>query len=83
MFSPVDSQNVKRHAGFRQLRSSYNDDAILRSAAVRLRWPLAMAIARFAAHSVHRYLRRREYGRHCDKSHTREAVVADVAHSAG
>jgi ATP-dependent DNA ligase len=58
---PVRSQNAKRRRVqrpsyvFKQLPSSYNDDAVLRAEAVRLRWPLAMTVGPLVAHSVHPY----------------------------
>jgi hypothetical protein len=68
---------------FKQLPSSYNDDAGLRAEAVRLHWRLAMTVGPLFAHSVHPYSEHRERGHHCDRSHTREVVVVDVAHSMG
>ena len=50
---------------------------------MRLRWPLVTAVDPLVGYSVHPYLEYREYGRHCDNPHTREEVVADVAHSTG
>ena len=66
-----------------QLRSSYSDDGALRAERVRLCWPQASAVARLVVHSAHLHLEHREYGLRCDSSHTREEVVADVAHSTG
>jgi hypothetical protein len=87
--TPVGSQNSKRQSGataearFKQRRSICSDDAGLRAEAVRLCWPLVRAVGPQVAHSAHLYLEHRECGHHCDNSHTREEVVADVAHSAG
>ena len=63
-----------RRVRFKQLRSSYSDDAGLQDEAVRLCWRLARAVAPLVALSVHPYSEHREHGRYCDNSHTREQV---------